>query len=316
VKLIYTLCAMVLAFTLLTGAALAADSTPVASKDGTSFTLEDLNIYWLRNLGKDGLLDFFQTMVVYQEGLKQNLKPTDQEVSDFINKTMGQDIYTQFKQLYSERAVHQLVEYTLVTAKYETWMRDKLRKEKNITVTEQEANQYFLEHIDQFHKPEGVWISIISVDNQTQADAVIARLDKGENFNDVAGEVNMDANMRAVRGEIGMYRKGDGLPDPLEKAAFALAEGQHSAVIKGQNFHIVFCHKHYPEVAPAFADVKEYLMQDMVEQKIDPFYIDTLNALMERELPRFNIQASLFRPDEEPKVAAPAAAQAKPAPAK
>jgi foldase protein PrsA len=308
VKRIYTLCAMVIMLVLLAGtAARAADATPVASKDGTTFTLEDLNIYWLRNLGKDGLLDFFQTMVVYQEGIKQNLKPTEQEITDFINNTMGQDIYNQFKQLYSERAVRQLVEYTLVTSKYEIWLRDKVRREKNVTVTEQEANQYFLENIDQFHLPEGVYISIISVDNQTQADAVIARLNKGENFSDVAGEVNMDAEMRAARGEIGIYRKGDGLPEPLETAAFALNDGQHSAVIKGQNFHIVYCHKHYPEVAPSFADVKEQLMLDMVEAKIDPFYIEELNTLMSRELPRFNIQASLFRPDEEPKTATPAA---------
>jgi foldase protein PrsA len=309
VKSIYTLFALTLLLALLAGTgAWAADTTPVAAKDGTTFTLEDLNIYWLRNLGKDGLLDFFQTMVVYQEGLKQNLKPTDQEVSDFINKTMGQDIYNQFKQLYSERAVRQLVEYTLVTSKYETWLRDKLRREKNVTVTEQEANQYFLENIDLFHLPEGVYISIISVDNKTQADAVIGRLKAGENFNDVAGEVNMDPDMRAARGEIGIYRKGDGLPEPLETAAFALADGAYSDVIKGQNFHIVYCHKHYPEVAPAFADVKEQLMLDMVEAKIDPFYVDELNALMERELPRFNIQANLFRPDDESKAAAPAPA--------
>lgn len=299
-KPLQTLCALVLLAALLVGtSAQAADTTPVASKDGSTFTLEDLNIYWLRNLGKDGLLDFFQTMVVYQEGLKQNLKPTDQEVSDFINNTMGQDIYSQFKQLYSDRAVRQLVEYTLVTAKYETWLRDKIRSEKNVTVTEQEANQYFLENIDQFHLPEGVFISIISVDNKTQADAVLARLKAGENFNDVAGEVNMDSEMRAARGEIGVYRKGMGLPDPLEQAAFALADGQFSDIIKGQNYHIVYCHKHYPETAPSFADVKEDLMLEMVEAKIDPYYIDELNALMARELPRFSIQAELFRPDEE-----------------
>ncbi len=300
-KSFYTLIALTMLIVLLAGtSAIAAETTAVASKDGTTFTLEDLNIYWLRNLGKDGLLDFFQTMVVYQEGLKQNLKPSDQEVSDFINNTMGQDIYTQFKQLYSERAVRQLVEYTLVTSKYELWLRDKIRKEKNITVAEQEANQYFLSNINLFHLPEGVYISIISVDNKTQADTVLARLKAGENFSDVAGEVNMDADMRAARGEIGIYRKGDGLPEPLETAAFALADGQFSEIIKGQNYHIVFCHKHYPEVAPAFADVKEQLMLDMVEAKIDPFYIEELNALMERELPRFSIQANLFRPDEEP----------------
>jgi foldase protein PrsA len=279
--------------------ALAADTTPVATKDGVTYKLEDLNIYWLRNLGKDGLLDFFQTMVVYQEGLKQGLQPSAQEVDSFIDNTMGRDIYNEFKQLYSDRAVRQLVEYTLVTADYELWLRDKIRNEKNLTVSESEANQYFLENIDLFHLPEGVYISIISVDNQTQAESVIQRLEAGEDFNTVAGEVNMDPDMRAARGEIGIYRRGEGLPEPLENAAFDLGQGQHSEIIKGQNYHIVYCHKHYPEVAPSFADVKEQLMLDMVEAKIDPYYIDELNKLMERELPRFNIDADLFRPSED-----------------
>ena len=279
--------------------AFAALDSPVASKDGTTFTLEDLNIYWLRNLGKDGLLDFFQTMVVYQAGLKQNLKPTDAEITDFIDNTMSRSIYDQFKLLYSDRAVRQLVEYTLVTSRYETWLRDKIRREKNITVSESEANKYFLENIDQFHLPEGVYMSIISVDNQTQADAVIKRLQAGENFNDVAGEVNMDPQMRAARGEIGLYRKGDGLPKPLEDAAFLLKEGQYSQVVKGENYHIVFVHKKYPEVAPEFVDVKEQLIRDMVEAKIDPYYADEMDKLMSAELPRFTILAELFKPETE-----------------
>jgi len=292
--------------------ALAGLDSPVASKDGVTFTLEDLNVYWLRNLGKDGLLDFFQTMIVYQEGLKQGLKPTDAEIQDFIDKTMSPEIYDQFKQLYSERAVHQLVEYTLVTSRYEKWLRDKIRKEQNITVTEAEANKYFLENIDQFHLPEGVYLSIISVDNQTQADAVLKRLDAGENFNDIAGEVNMDPQMRAARGEIGLYRKGDGLPKPLEDAAFALKDGQHSKVIKGENYHIVNVHKKYPEVAPEFPEVKEQLMKDMVEAKIDPFYMEQMNKLMSTELPRFKIMAELFKPDESAPAPSAAPLAAKP----
>lgn len=291
--------ALALLIMLLAGtSAYAAPDTPVASKDGATFTLEDLNVYWLRNLGKDGLLSFFELMVVYQEGLKQGLKPTEAEINDFKANQMGQDIYTEFQQLYTKRAVDQLVEYTLVTSKYELWLRDKIRREKNISVTEAEANEYFLANINQFHLPEGVYISLISVDNQTQANSVLDRLGAGENFNSIAGEVNMDPNMRAVQGEYGLYRRGDGLPQPLEDAAFTLVEGQYSGIVKGQNYHIVFCHKRYPEVSPAFDDVKEQLMMDLVESEIDPFYLDALDELMSRELPRFNIQADLFRPED------------------
>lgn len=283
----------------LAGPVLAAPETPVATKDLKTYTLEDLSLYWLRNLGKDGLLDFFQTMVVYQEGVKQGLAPTAAEVDGFINNTMGRDIFDEFKQLYSERAVRQLVEYTLVTSAYETWLRDKIRREQNVTVTESEAHDFFLDNIELFHVPEGVWLSLISVPTKAQADEVLRRLSTGENFNDIAGEVNMDPQMRAERGELGMYHLGDGLPEPLEQAAFALAEGQYSDIIQGANYHIVMCQKRYPESSPSFDEIKEDLMLELVEAKIDPFYIDALNELMAREMPRFDITADLFRPDDE-----------------
>lgn len=276
----------------------AAGNSPVASKDGVTFTLDDLNIYWLRNLGKDGLLDFFRTMVVYQEGLKQGLRPTQQEMTDFVDNTMGRDVYNQFKLLYSEKNVNQLIEYTIVTAKYETWLRDKISREKNIKVTEDEANKFFLENIEQFHLPEGAHLSIISVDNEAAANTVLSRLGKGENFGDIAAEVNMDPEMRAVRGELGSYRRGEGLPKPLEDAAFSLQEGQYSGIIKGSNYHIVYCHRRYPEVSPTFEQIKEQLMVDLREAKIDPYYLDALNDLMSDQLPKFNIDAELFRPEE------------------
>ncbi len=282
----------------LAGSAQAAADTAVAKKDGMIFTIEDLGAYWLRNLGKDGLIDFFQMMVVYQEGLKKGLAPTEAEKSEFIDKTMGRDIYNQFKQLYSAKSIDLLVDYTIVSAKYETFLRDKIAREKNITVTEEDARSYFFNNISQFQLPEGVYLSIISVDNRQQAEAVLGRLRGGENFSDVAREVNMDEQMRAARGEIGPYRKGDGLPDPIEQAAFTLQAGQFSEIVKGQNYHIVFVHERIPEVSPGFDDIKEQLQIDLRESRIDPHYVEEISALMERELPRFTIEAELFRPVE------------------
>lgn len=294
--------------------ALAAPDSPIASKDNMTFNLEDLHLYFLRNLGNDGLVDFFQMMVVYEEGMKQGLKPTANEINDFIAKEIGPETFNQFKQLYSERAVRQLVEYTIVSDKYSQWLRDKILREKSITVSADEAKKYFFDNITQFHLPEGVRLSIISVDTKAAADAVIKRLQAGEKFNDIASEVNIDPRMRAARGEYGVYRKGDGLPEPMEKTALGLQKDQYSAVIKGDvNYHIVYCHERVPEVSPTFEDVKEDLMKDMIEAKIDPYYTQALDELMRREMPRFNIIAELFKPADAGSAPAKPAASAKPA---
>ena len=173
---------------------------------------------------------------------------------------------------------------------------------------------------------------------------MLKRLVAGENFNDVAGEVNMDPRMRAMRGEFGLHRRGamltllsppagmtmeeyramfkpeslamlekPELPKVLEDAAFALKDGQYSGVIKVENYNIIYCHKHYPEVSPTFDDVKQDLMKRIVEAKIDPYYRQELRKLLDREMPRFTIIADLLKP-EQPEGGPPPVA--KPAPAK
>jgi parvulin-like peptidyl-prolyl isomerase len=279
--------------------ALASPESPIVSKDGGTFKLEDVSLYYLRNLGKDGLLDFLQTMVIYQEGKKIGLQPTAAERSEFIEKRMGKDVYDGFVQLFSKASVDQLVDYTLVESKYYKYLRDKIKKEKNYTVSEKEASDYFTSHIEDFHLPEGAYLSIISVDSQAKAEGVITKLAAGEDFRKLAGESNMDAKMRALRGELGVYRKGDGLPKELETAALSLKKGEHTKKpIKGTNFHLLFCHEKYAEVTPKFADVKEQLMSDMLEAKVDPQFEVELDKLMAREMPRFTIQAELFKPED------------------
>ena len=311
-RLTAALCAFVIAVVFATSA-LAAPESPIVSKDGSTFKLEDVSLYYLRNLGKDGLLDFLQTMVIYQEGTKIGLKATAAERSDFIEKKMGRDVYDGFSQLFSKSSVDQLVDYTLVESKYYKYLRDKIKKEKNYTVSEKEANDYFTSHIQDFHLPEGAYLSIISVDSQAKADDVLKRLAAGEDFRKIAGEVNMDAKMRAMRGELGVYRKGDGLPKELETAALALKKGEYTKKpVKGTNYHLLFCHEKYAEVTPKFEDVKEQLMSDMLEAKVDPTFQTELDKLMAREMPRFTIQADLFKPDETIPQSKPAAKPSKP----
>ena len=126
-KLTAALCAL-LVFLSLAGSALASPETPVVSKDGSTFKLEDVSLYYLRNLGKDGLLDFLQTMVIYQEGIKLGLKPTAEERTSFIDKNMGRDVYDGFTQLFSKASVDQLVDYSIVESKYFRHLREKVER--------------------------------------------------------------------------------------------------------------------------------------------------------------------------------------------
>ena len=73
---------------------------------------------------------------------------------------------------------------------------------------------------------------------KTRADAVLARLNGGEDFAKVAKELSDDASA-TVGGDLGPIAPGQLVPD-FEDAAFALDVGQRSAVVESPyGFHII-----------------------------------------------------------------------------
>jgi hypothetical protein len=174
---------------------------------------------------------------------------------------------------------------------------------------------------------------MIQVSSRSEADAVLNRLAGGEDFNAIAAEVNTDL-LREVRGEIGVYRRVTGeltleefrayaaegivasveregdrervsypwlLPWDIEDAALDLTAGAHSRPIEIEGgYLIVLKHEHVPATQdPRFDEVKDAVIREVAALQVEGGYQEHLIALMTREVPRFTIQADLFRPEEQ-----------------
>lgn len=75
--------------------------------------------------------------------------------------------------------------------------------------------------------------------NRARAEAVLARLEAGEDFAAVAAEVSDDTSTKADGGSLGQIARGDITPN-LETAAFALEVGAISEIIEGiEGLHIL-----------------------------------------------------------------------------
>ncbi len=277
----------------------AQSSQPLASIDGETVTLEDFNVFFLKQLGAQGLVTFLEQVVVYREARKLGFTPTEQERKEFIEKEMTQEVYNGFKELYSQEALDRFVDYNIMNRKFRKYLEEKFIKEKNIKITDDQVGKYYTRNIDKFQLPERVQLSIISVESEGKAKEVLARLEKGEDFNELASIYNEDEELRARGGYVGIIPKGGNLPEPLEQVAFSLDVGKYSQIIRGSLFHIIFVHERLPEEMNTLAQVKEKIRQYLLETSVNEYIAEYLNELYKKELPRFDIKAKLFKVGED-----------------
>jgi len=277
----------------------ASNETILATHDGASYTLEDFNIFFMQQLGARGLVSFLEQAIVYEEAKKLKLTPTAEEKQKFIEEEMSREIYAGFAELYSQPALDRFVEYMIMNRKYRQHLEQVFLQQNKVQVTDEDAHRYYNQNIGLFHPGERAWISVISVETLETANEVLTKLNAGENFNELAGVYNVDPELRARLGYVGMMERGKELPQPIEDAAFSLQPGQYSQVIKGTLFHIIYVHNRKPEEKHDFAEVKEDIKQLIKEDIVQKYIDEYLNDLYSRELQKFEIKANLFRAGEE-----------------
>ena len=102
-----------------------------------------------------------------------------------------------------------------------------------------------------------VWARHILVATEEEANAVIERLNAGEEWNEIAAEVSTDASNAQNGGDLGWFGRGRMVP-PFEEAAYAQEVGTYSAepVASDFGFHIIqiVAHDSHPLTASDLAN--------------------------------------------------------------
>lgn len=196
-------------------------------------------------------------------------------------KLAESDLDQQFKQLPEEQrrgaALSALIEIRLLAAKATEKGLDKddefkrrvaflqeralhsafVEKEVAATVTEEAIRARYDKEIAQMPATNEVKARHILVATEEEAKAVLAELDGGKSFEDVAKEKSTDGSAQAG-GDLGYFQTGQMVPE-FEKAAFALEPGATTKEpVKTQfGFHIIKVEDKRPVQPPAFDEVKE-----------------------------------------------------------
>jgi peptidyl-prolyl cis-trans isomerase D len=151
--------------------------------------------------------------------------------------------------------------------------------EKDITMTDEDAELYYKNHPKEFVTPERIKARHIlfaipedADEKQVQeirqkAEAVLARIKAGEDFGTVAAAESQDTASASKGGELGFFSRGT-MNSDFEKAAFRLEVGKISPVVRTkQGFHLIEVEEKKPETEIEFSAVKDKIIAKLREEK-------------------------------------------------
>jgi len=167
----------------------------------------------------------------------------------------------------------------------------QVAEQAHAQATDQEAMAFYQSHPAAFDTGEKVRASHILVrvpegtpgprkeELRKKAEALLARVRAREDFAALAKESSEDPGSAAKGGDLGQFGRGQMVP-AFEQAAFVLKPGEVSGVVESPfGFHIIKVSEKVPARKLGFAEAKERLKQEMVQQKRQQAQQSFVNSL-------------------------------------
>lgn len=154
-------------------------------------------------------------------------------------------------------------------------------------ITDDEVRARYDEEVGKLTMPEEIHARHILVEDEDEAKAIIAQLDDGGNFEELAKEKSKDG-AASNGGDLGYFSKGRMVPE-FEAAAFEIEPGSYAKEPVQTQFgwHVIKVEDKRQQPAPEFEQVADEIRSVIVREK----YIEALNEIRE--------QADLDVPDQE-----------------
>ena len=153
------------------------------------------------------------------------------------------------------------------------------QKEVLDKITEAEIKARYRKEVQALPKEEEVHARHILVKTKAEAEALIARLNKGENFEKLAKKSSTDGSA-AVGGDLGYFGHGQ-MVQPFEKAAFALKVGSYTRqpVETPFGWHIIKLEDRRQKQPPKLEEIKEAIRNMIARDHYQEILIKLLPSL-------------------------------------
>ena len=221
----------------------------------------------------------FEYAVITQADILKELHPTDEELKAFYDRNKA----TYNNSIPEKRRI----EYVVVDS----------AKIAGATVTDQDLQAYYDQHRDEYRVPEQVKVSHILIktpipapgakedekaiaDARAKAEDVLKQLKAGGDFAKLAEKYSDDPGSAKSGGDLGWIGRGRTVPE-FEKAAFSLAKGQTSDLVKSSyGFHIIRVEDKQQAHLKTLAEVKSEIEEKVKQEKTARAAETAANALL------------------------------------
>lgn len=151
----------------------------------------------------------------------------------------------------------------------------------DITVEEEEVEEYYREHRDEFERPSQVRARQIVVASQEEGQRLLGLLRQGESFITVAKQHSLSADSEDG-GDLGFFARGQ-MPEEFDTVVFTLPVGRISDLVQSEyGFHIFKVEERRQGVRLTLAEVREEVRATVRSLKEEQVYQEWLQALRSR----------------------------------
>ncbi len=214
----------------------------------------------------------------YQEAKKRGMIVKKSEVKDAIKAIKKRfKSEEEFKKVlrnsnYTMESLERDIERNILINRFAE--KEILEKSK---VSDEELRDYYEKNKASFKRPEALRLREILLRVEPgspkeekdrlriQAEEIMERLKKGEDFSELAYKYSMD-DWRVKGGDMGIVHRGRLIPE-LDEVAFRLQSGEMSIVESIYGYHIIKVEERIPETQLTFDEVKDRLKKELEDKK-------------------------------------------------
>jgi parvulin-like peptidyl-prolyl isomerase len=172
----------------------------------------------------------------------------------------------------------------------------RMEVDSKVSVSEPEIGERYREHIADYTEAAKVRLReiVVKFDSTTEVDQgqkarrLLQEIRQGADFAEVA-RMHSESSSREAGGDLGFFEKGE-LTDALEKAAFALAPGEVSEVLRMETaYYILRVEEKVEEKVKALEEVRSEVADAIFQEKMNAQLERYIQQLRERAIVEINL---------------------------
>lgn len=210
----------------------------VVTINGENITRDELYEAMYEQVGEDTLEDLIMMRLIMQEGERLGLSVTEADIDEEIDSIVDLHFGGQKEQLLMAMEYYGMDMDGFRKNLKVGMMEEKIARSR-LDFTDEEVREFFDENREHFNLLDEIELRHIMLDTEEEALAIIALLEAGEDFAELASEHSVDIMTGEQGGDLGVIRRGE-MFYGFEDDAFDLEPGQISAPLSSYyGYHVV-----------------------------------------------------------------------------